>query len=160
MSIAARSDLYWGFIHHNILHLTESKHSGGAQGTFWCDGCRTVTVFPTIHHLFQVTLIKKTSPGMTFGKPEPLTYSTYQIHLHFGKWAFSSQSSKNDDSNWTAFFYYFSRSLYSLLKVYDLSTHLLGNTIQIIPNIAITTCSNWKEKKNTNICLDIWQQFI
>lgn len=76
-----------GFIHHNILGLPESKRSGGAQGTIGCDGCVRVTVFPTIHHLFQVTLIKK-SPGMAFGKPETLTYSTYQIHFHFGKEAF------------------------------------------------------------------------
>lgn len=49
-----------GFIHHSILCLTGRKHSGGAQGTFWCDGCVMVTVFPMIWHLFQVTLIKKT----------------------------------------------------------------------------------------------------
>lgn len=83
---------------------------------------------------------------MTFGKCETLTYSTYQIHLHFGRSAFSLQSSKNDDSNWTVFLYYFSKSLHSPLKVYDLSTHLPGNTIQITPNNAITNCSNWKEK--------------
>lgn len=27
-----------GFIHHSILCLTGSKHFGGAQGIFWCDG--------------------------------------------------------------------------------------------------------------------------
>lgn len=48
-----------GFIHHDILCLTESKHTGGAQGDLWCDGCVTVTVSPTIHHLFQVTVIEK-----------------------------------------------------------------------------------------------------
>lgn len=90
---------------------------------------------------------------MTFGKRETLTYSTYQIHLHFGRSASSLQSSKNDDSNWTVFSYYFSKSLHLPLKVYDLSTHLPGNTIQITPNNAITTCSNWKEK---NIPVFAW----
>lgn len=112
-----------------------------------------LTVFPTIHYLFQVTLIKKkqNSPGTTFEKLEPLTYSTSQIHLHFGKWAFSSKSSNNDDSNWTVFLYYFSKSLYLLSKIYDLSTHLPRNTLQTTPNIAITTCSDWKGKKTPEL---------
>lgn len=84
-----------GFIHRNILSLTESKHSGGAYGTYWCDGCTAVTVFLAIHPLFHVTHIKKkkkqkqTSPSMTFGKPETSPSSPFNISNSFTFWRMS-----------------------------------------------------------------------
>lgn len=99
-----------GFIHQSILCLTGSKHSGGAQGTQWCHRCVMVTVFPMICHLFQATLIKNPHLVWHLRKLKLLLYWTSQIHLYFGKWAFASQSSKNNNNNWTVFLCHFSRS--------------------------------------------------
>lgn len=129
-SIAARADLFWGFLHPSILCLTGNKHSRGAQGTFCCDGWVMVRVFPMICHLFQVTLIKKPHLVWHSRKLKLLLIEHIKSIFILENEHLPHKAERIIITTELSSCVISLKVLYLLLKVHNLSTHLTGNTTQ------------------------------